>query len=528
MPTKPSIHKLRMRLAQSEALPQLTLIALFTGLLAGGLLAIFEQMLYLAGAFSQRSLIPEQIFSTVSSVESGYESLPTHLRFFAPIAGAVLLSLLIKLCPRDQRSFGIAHVIERLTLNRGWLPIRNTIIQFFGAFIALISGFSVGREGPAVHIGAGVGSYIGQILRLPANTLGVLAGCGAAAAIAALFNTPMAGVIFAMEVVMKEYTLESFIPIMASAVMASVVTQTVYGSTTAFQIPVIPLASMEELLLTVITALFIGLLAALFIRVNLFAIKKKQKRLTIPLLCAGLLMGIMGVLIPATMGVGYDTIQSLLHGETFTISFLVILLLAKLVITAVVVGLGVPGGVIGPSLMMGATTGACMTMIASLFFNISTAQITFHTVTGMIAMMAAVLQAPLAALVTVLEMTQSSEIILPAMLSIVIACLTSSQLCGQQGIFAMQFQVKGLNIRVSPMAQLLNRVGVASLMVDNRSSDVLSNPPAHSIDIQSTAHEALKMMDDYKVNQLLVIKQKAEDKTKPCGVITRKSIRQLL
>ncbi len=484
---KPSIQNLRLHLAQSEALPQLTLMALITGLLAGGFLIAFEELLFFFGVVSQRALIPDHVFSTLASVESGYEALPPLVRFLSPIGGAIALILLIKSCPPKRRSFGIAHVIERLTLNRGWLPITSTITQFFGVLIALVSGFSVGREGPAVHMGAGAGSFLGQILKLPTNTLGVLAGCGTAAAIAALFNTPMAGVIFAMEVVMKEYSLESFIPVMASAVVASVLTQTVYGPNPAFQIPIIPSATPEELAVTAITAVIIGLLAAAFIQINIFAIQKRQHKVVFPLLIAGLLMGIVAVLVPATMGIGYDTIEALLIGDDLNLSFLFILLATKLVITALVIGLGVPGGMIGPSLMMGATAGACSALLAEQFIGISATNITFHVMTGMIAMMAAIFQAPLTALITVLELTHSSQIILPAMLAIVIACLTSSQICKKQSIFAMQFMARGQSIQLSPMTQLLNRTGVASLMdsrfirlspditVDNAKAEISEN-----------------------------------------------------
>lgn len=577
---KPSIQNLRLLLAQSEALPQLTLMALITGLLAGGLLIAFEELLFFFGIVSQRSLIPEHIFATLASVESGYEALPPLVRFLSPIGGAVALILLIKSCPPKQRSFGIAHVIERLTLNRGWLPITSTITQFFAVLIALVSGFSVGREGPAVHMGAGAGSLLGQVLKLPTNTLGVLAGCGTAAAIAALFNTPMAGVIFAMEVVMKEYSLESFIPVMASAVVASVLTQTVYGPNPAFQIPIIPSATPEELVITAITAVIIGILAAAFIQINLIAIRKRQQKVVFPLLIAGLLMGITAVLVPATMGIGYDTIEALLIGEGLNLPFLFILLVAKLIITALVIGLGVPGGMIGPSLMLGATAGACSALLAEQFLGISATNITFHVMTGMIAMMAAIFQAPLTALITVLELTHSSQIILPAMLAIVIACLTASQVFGQQGIFAMQFLARGQSIQLSPVAKLLNSTGVASLMdthlirlsqdltlndlnhitdTDSRWAiledkqhmemirtkdllDCLSDDGkiviksshiicAHSINMQSTLSEALEVMRHQATDLLLVIdanNNSSFNHFKVVGVITRQSIEEYL
>lgn len=460
-----SIKNIRLRLTQSESLPKLTLMALVTGLLSGSFLILFEELLFFFDAVFQRALISEHIFSPLA-------------RFLLPVGGALALILLIKSCPPKRRSFGIAHVIERLTLNRGWLPIKSTLVQFGGILIALVSGFSVGREGPAVHMGAGAGSFLGQILKLPINMLGVLAGCGTAAAIAALFNTPVAGVIFAMEVVMKEYSLESFIPVMTSAVMASVLTQTVYGLSPVFLIPIIPSATPEELMVTAVTAIIIGLLAAAFIQINVFAIQKRQNKVVVPLLIAGLLMGVVAVLVPATMGIGYEMIEALLIGDGLNLQFLFILLATKLVITALVIGLGVPGGMIGPSLMMGATAGACSALLAEQFLGIPASNTTFHVMIGMITMMAAIFQAPFTALITMLELTYSSQIVFPAMLAIVIACLTASQLCKQQGIFAMQFLARGLDVPLSPIAQFLNRIGVTSLM-DSR---FLSVPPAISMD----------------------------------------------
>ena len=562
---KLSLHRFRIHLAQTEALTPLTLLGLLTGLLAGGLLIVFRELVVLINDL------------VVPVGEEHFEILAPELRILFPLIGAALLIALIKLSPANRRQFGIAHVIERLTFNRGRLPVTSIFGQFAGALIALISGFSVGREGPAVHMGAGAGSIIGQRLRLPDNTLTSLAGCGTAAAISASFNTPMAGVIFAMEVVMKEYTLGSFIPVMAASVSAAVLSQLVYGPEPAFQIGMIPMPSMEELMVSALAAFVIGSLAALFIRINLMAVKARKSRITLPIMAAGLLMSIVGFLLPEAMGIGYDTIEALLTGTEFDPLFLVILLFTKLILTAVVIGLGVPGGIIGPSLMMGAMAGTVLSVFGDALLDLSVVNIAFHALVGMVAMMAAVLQAPLAALVTVLEMTRNPNIIMPAMFAIIIACLTSSQLFRQRGLFEMQFRARGVLSSLSPLTQQLNKAGVASLMdtqfgtsaavipakqvssfhdgwifieenrkvtgvihssqISNREEsetplnllDMSGYRTVHAISMQATLNDALTLMDRHSVDALsvLAINKRQRKKTKElCGIITRESIEQ--
>lgn len=555
-----NLHQLRIRLAQTEALVPLTLLGLLTGALAAGLIIIFRELV----AFISLWILPSE--------DSGFAGLDSIWRFLLPVAGSLLLIGLIKICPENRRQFGIAYVIERLTFNWGRLPLTSVIGQFFGALLALVSGFSVGLVGPAVHMGAGMGSYLGAKFKLPDNILTALAGCGSAAAISASLNTPIAGVIFAMEVVMKEYALHSFIPVMAASVCAAVISQAMYGSAPVFDIPMIPMISLTELVISAITALLIGVMAASFIKLNLFAARQRRGHIAMPLLVAGLLMGITGLLIPQAMGMGYDSLNIILNGGTLDWSFLIILLLSKILMTAMVTGLGVPGGIIGPSLVIGGIAGTLLGTTGDAASGISVSNVSFHAMVGMVAMMAAILQAPLAGLATVLEMTQNAHIILPAMFAIIIACLTSSQLFGQQGLFDMQFKTRGQQADISPLARQLNQTGVACLMdshfnrcprylnlkdkkalehpwtliEENRhithilsSSDISLLPdseketvdlldnfnvkPLYEISMQATLNDALRLMDQKSVNVLSV--QIFDHQHKElCGIITREAI----
>ena len=561
---KLSLHQLRIRLAHTEALLPLVLPGLMTGILAGMLLILFRESV----ATISELFVPEG--------QDSFRLLSATMRLLLPLAGAVLLAVLIKSCPANRRQYGVAHVIERLTFNRGELPVTSVAVQFFTALIALVSGFSVGREGPAVHIGAGVSSFLGKHLKLPDNTLNALAGCGTAAAISASFNTPMAGVIFAMEVVMKEYTLNSFIPVMTASVCAAVMTVAVYGPEPAFQIPMIPVISLSELFVSAASAVAIGALATAFIRINLFASRQRRSHIIPPLMAAGILMGTVGLMVPEVMGTSYDTLGMIFNGGNPDIGFLLILLLCKLLMTALVTGLGVPGGIIGPSLVIGAFAGTLMAMLGDSLAGLTVTNISFHALVGMVAMMAAVLQAPLTALVTVLEMTHNPHIIMPAMFAIIIACLTSGQLFKQRGLFDMQFLTRGKHADISPLTRLLNQTGVASLMdtrfcrtgryFDQKKDRVPNTPwiliedqqqithimspddllktksdgqtlvdlvlhessqPVHAINMRATLSDALRLMNREAVDILaVVVINKKRNRKECCGIVTRSAIEE--
>ena len=504
-----SLHNLRVKLSSTDALPQLTGIGMLIGLLAGGLLIVFREII----SYSTSFWLPRG--------DEHFETLPDLARFLIPVVGSMAILLLFSWASPKRRSVGILHVVERLQFHKGKMPFTNMLLQFFGAIIALISGFSVGREGPAVHVGATTGSLLGQKLRLPQNTLRILAACGAAAAISASFNTPMAGVIFAMEVVVRQYSLNSFIPVIAAAVMAAVLSQIMYGPDPAFVVPVIPMASLTELGIAAASACLIGFLAAGFIRLQLWTASKRQKLFIHPMLLAGICMGAVGYFLPEVMGIGYDTIELILNGELMNISFLLTLLVAKLAITAIVTGLGIPGGIIGPSLMMGALAGAAFGHLGDYLFNLPDVSSAFHALLGMVAMMAAVLQAPMAALVTVLELTRNPHIIMPAMFTIVIACLIAGRLTARGGLIEMQLKARGHNTPYSLLKQLLSQKGVATVMC--KQFGLLDNKDIVPVPVHASLQDALEIMEAHSVEVLGVYTSGKRQKVL-CGVVTRQAI----
>ena len=450
------LEKLRLKLAEVDAVPQLALLGVCSGLIAGAVITLFR--LIIEG--TQAGFLPD-------GNPENYEALAPIWRLALPVLGGLCIGLLFQSMKKDWVQVGVVHVLERLFYYQGYLPWKNFVLQFIGAALSIISGHSVGREGPGIHLGAASGSFLGQALRVPNNSMRILVACGAAASIAASFNTPIAGVIFAMEVIVMEYTIAGFTPVILAAVSATVLTRTVFGDEPAFIVPPLQLGSMAELPLVVVLGVVIGALAALFIFL-LQATTKYTHKLPIwqKMTMAGLVVGLMAIPAPQIMGIGYDTVNMAMLGQVGLLT-LGVIVLAKLFATSIGVGCGLPGGFIGPLFVIGAAGGGMMGAMAEWIFGASASSAGFYAMIGMGAMMGATLQAPLAALMALLELTVNTHIIMPGMLAIVTAGITSGLLFNKRGVFLLLLKAKGLDYRDDPIAQSLRRVGVVSKM--NRS-----------------------------------------------------------
>jgi CIC family chloride channel protein len=447
-----SIVRFRRRLAHVDALPQLSLLGLVAGLLTGLVMVAFR----LAYEVPLSAVLP-------AGDQEGFESLPLLMGLLLPIAGGLLLGVLFDRLSPEERSVGVTHVMERLARHQGHVPAQNAGIQFVAGFLALASGQSGGREGPAIHLGAAASSLLGQRLRLPNNSIRTLVGCGTAAAIAASFNTPIAGVIFAMEVVMMEYSVVSFIPVIIASVAATVVSVAVFGSSLAFNVPAMGSTSLWEIPFFIAGGVALGLLAALFIRLVQFFGGFAERPAWQRFGAAGALTGVAALVAPEVLGVGYDTVDAALVGE-LALGTLMLIGVLKLLVSAATSGLGMPVGFIGPVLVIGALGGGTLGTLGELAWPGQASGAGFQALVGMAAMMGAVLQAPLAALMTVLELTGNPNAIVPAMLSIVVANLTCSAFHGPRSLFVTVLEARGLTFDTAPLTMALQRAGVGSQM----------------------------------------------------------------
>ena len=469
----------RIRMARPDALLPLALLGLLTGLLAGGVIVLFR--LFVEGI--QDGILP-------GDGAENFESLPGWARIALPVVAAFLLAAIFRWFAKGVHTLGVARVMERMAYHQGECTWRAFLLQFFGAALAIIGGHSVGREGPHIFLGAASGSLLGQHLSLPHNVVRALVGCGTAAGIAASFNTPLAGVVFALEVVMMEYSVASFIPVILAAVSATTLSRVVLGSQTAFSWPDMHMGPLPELSVVLLLGIAAGVASAVFIQgVKVVAHRSRDVPIWWRMPLAGLLVGAIGWQIPEIMGIGYDSVEVATRGS-YAIAMLALLMMAKLIATSLCIGLGVPGGVIGPALFIGTMLGALVAELAALTPFGLEGDVGFFALLGMGAMMSGSLQAPLAALTAMLELTDNPEIILPGMLAVVVAGITAKEVFGKDSLFVTMLQANGLDYAASPVFQALRRIGVAGVMnrsfsrVDQRVSrkrarEILDKAPAY-------------------------------------------------
>ena len=549
----------KLRLSTGRAPVVMAVLGMLTGLIAGGVVIAFR-LLYEAG---QLALLPGGL--------EDFEGLPGWQRVALVVAGAAIIGLYMQYVARRDPRTGIAFVIERTAYHEAMLPLRNAIHQFITGSLAIASGQSVGREGPSVHMGATAGSQLGQWLGLPHNSLRTLVACGTAAAIGASFNTPLAGVAFAMEVVVMEYTIAGFLPVMIAAVTATAMAHLVFGSDIAFSIPSLTIQGIHELPLVILLGLLLGGLAAAFIRSLRYASGLlKGWPVVLRTMMGGLVVGVLGLFVPQIMGIGYDTVAQALAGEIGA-GLLLAIVAAKLVATAAVLGLGVPGGLVGPTLIMGATAGGAVGMLAEQLLSPAFGGPALYALLGMGAMMGATLRAPLAALTAMLELTGNPGIIMPGMLAIAAGTLSARELFRTDSVYHLAMGERGLDPRRNPMLQAASRLGIVQLVDEDfrrlpaRSDDdgldaILADPPrwildgnddlptrvcdAESvlanraagrptmagaarltpIDERASLREAIERLRGSEADILLVIRTEARGPARCAGVVTRQAI----
>ncbi len=398
-------------------------LAVLTGLIAGGVVLAFRWL----SDTAQSAFLP-------GGKVGNYEALHHATRLILPVAGAMLLGTWFRHLDSDRRQVGVVHVLDRLVYHGGRLPLPNAVVQFIGGVLAIVTGQSVDREGPGVHLGGAVGSLLGQRLGYSDATLRPLIACGTAASIAVAFNTPLAGVVFALEVVTMEYTVVSISPVILASVIGAVIGRSFYGPEPAFAIPSIGQYSLSAVFFAVPLGVVTGLVAASFV-----SMVERMSRLTATwevrarFVFAGALTGLCAQWVPEIMGISYDTVQRILTDQVGLL-LLVGIVLAKVLATATAVGVGLPGGLIGGTLVLGAACGGAMGHLAAGLWPDPGLPAVLVAMVGMAAMMGAVLQAPLAALTALLELTDDPHVILPGMLAVVTADWVAIA-AGQDSVF---------------------------------------------------------------------------------------------
>ena len=380
-----------------------------------------------------------------------------------PVSAVILILLIAFLTGFKHYRLGIPFVIHRVKQHYGHIPWRTTVNQFFGCMLALAGGFVVGREGPSVHLGAAGSSLFGQALKLPHNSIRTLAGCGIAAGISASFNTPFAAVIFVMEVVLREYKIHVFVPVMLAAACGSVITRIVFGEGNELAYFSFSSFSQWLYLYLIVFGCLLGVLATLFNQLLMSVMRFFRKvSMVWRLLLAGLLTAIGGALLPEALGASFEDVNALFSTHPTALILLEILLM-KFLLATFAIGLGIPGGIIGPVMVLGMLSGAVLLLPVAHWLPLEDFTSSFALL-GIAGMLTAVLHAPLAALSAVMELSYRPEIILPAILVIVPAYVTATQFLGNRSIFIQQLDFQKLPYAITSIREALEKTGVLAAM----------------------------------------------------------------
>ena len=448
---------------------QFWLIALLIGIAAG-----FAALLFRKGI----SWLQEALYGVedVRLMHSFAESLPWYMILLIPVAGGLVVGVILHVFTPDGRARSVADVIEGAALADGRVEQKAGIASAFASLITLGSGGSSGREGPVVHLAAVIASKVSDWIRADGITGRDLLGCAVAAAVSASFNAPIAGALFALEVVLRHFAVHAFAPIVIASVAGTVINRLEFGGVTEYSLTAdSALQFYAELPAFLILGLVCGLVAVALMRAVFWAedLGNLAQRLTgIPRWLrpafAGLLLGGLAIPFPHIIGVGYETTSAALTGELLLHEAIVFTIL-KVLAVAITLGGRMGGGIFSPSLMIGAMAGLAFGIVATAIFPDQSGEGTLYALAGMGAVAAAVLGAPISTTLIVFELTGDWQTGLAVMVSISTAL--ASRLV-DRSFFLTQLERRNIHLAAGPQAYLLAmfRVGLVMRPMDHENA----------------------------------------------------------
>jgi CIC family chloride channel protein len=356
-------------------------------------------------------------------------NLPWWQVLFAPAVGGILLALFLKYIMPGGRAQGVADVIEAGMYYDGRMSFRQGMGAAFASLLSIGSGASVGREGPLVHLGGSLAGVLIKKFHLGRVDGHSVLACGVAAGVAASFNAPIAGVIFAHEVVLGHYALRALAPVVISAVIGTIVTRIHIGDFPAFLIPEYEILSFWEFPAFMLLGLVSGVIALIFFW-SVAVTKDSLDALKIPVFWrpafAGLTVGAIALIFPEVLGVGYEATDNALK-QIYPLHILILLVAAKMAATSVSVAGGFGGGVFSPALFLGAMTGGAFGLIAAYIFPELAAEHGLYAIVGMGAVASAILGAPISTTLIVFELTGDYRVTIAMMVAVVLAAILGRQ-----------------------------------------------------------------------------------------------------
>ncbi len=450
------------------------------------------------GAVVFRWLIHQFTFFFFTDGKILLESLGRFYVVFIPAAGGLVVGLMVVYLAPETKGHGVPEVMYAVDREGGRIRIRVAVIKALASSVCIGSGGSVGREGPIVQIGSSLGSSLGQLFHLSREKIRILVACGAGGGIAATFNAPMAGIFFALEIILRSYAPRHISAVVLSSVLATVVSRYYLGDNPSFMVPHYQMNSPWEILFYLVFGLLAAATAYLFI-VTLYKTEDIFDKIPIPEflkpVLGGLIIGFIGLYYPQIFGVGYRTIELALYGK-LAAGIALILVFAKLLATSVTLGSGGSGGIFAPSLFLGAMLGVSFSKLTMILFPEIAISPGASAMIGMAAVFAGAAQAPISSILILFEMTGDYKIILPLMTAVVISTLVLRK-WSRESIYTMKLARRGIDVSQSSQPDVLDIITVSEAM----SQDVITLNEHQTVKeagltIKNTRHRGFPVLDD--------------------------------
>ena len=484
---------MRLRLVIRNDQLILSILAVLVGAIAGiGVIFIREGIDFVQGIF---------LGGSSDKLINALLVLPWWRILLVPTLGGLMVGLFVYYLIPGRKPCGVSKVIEASVFQGGRMNFRVGIGASIASIFSIGVGGSVGREGPAIHLGATIGAWFSEKLHLTRSLSRALLGCGSAAAVAASFNAPIAGALFAHEVIVGHFAMSAFAPIVISSVVGTIVSRIYFGDAPAFEITQQSLASLWEFPAVVGLGIAGGLVAIIFMRTTMASedlIKKLPGPHWIRPGIGGFLLGLIALAFPHVLGVGYEATDMALNAQ-LPLYLLISLLFMKILSTSICIGSGFGGGVFTPSLMVGAMLGGAYGIVVTSIFPDLSSGPGAYTIVGMGAVAAAVLGAPISTTLIVFELTDDYPLTIAVMVGVVISSIIAQQFLGKS-FFNWQLERAGLDLKSGFETTLLRSIKVKSI----------TNTDAETVSISASLEELRNKLQFSEMGELFVILEDGE------------------
>tara|TARA_Y100001954_G_scaffold239619_1_gene316780 strand:+ start:10089 stop:11864 length:1776 start_codon:yes stop_codon:yes gene_type:complete len=394
-----------------------------------------------------------------------HDTIPLWMKIVMPAVGGLVVGLVISFFAKEAKGHGVPEVIQAIALRGGRIRKRVAAAKIFASAVTIGSGGSVGREGPMVQIGSSIGSSIGQLFKIPSVHMRTMVGCGAAAGIAATFNAPIAGVLFALEIIIGDFGVMQFSPVVLASVTATTISRYYFGNFPHFSIPAYSIVSLWEFFFYPLLGILTGLVALAFTKI-LYWFEDRFEAMPIPdwikPAIGGGLLGVVFAVYPQVFGVGYGAMNMALN-NSMELHLLVVLVFVKILASSLTLGSGGSGGVFAPSLFMGAMTGGAFGMVLHALLPGQTSLPGAYALVAMGGVVAGTTYAPITAILIIFEMSGTYSIILPLMLTCITATVMNSTI-RRASIYTTKLLRRGIDIEAGRDRHLLEHLLVKEVM----------------------------------------------------------------